>query len=129
MLLFLLFYLRFFLFWYDSGMRNTIKKHSDFAMGIDTPTVKTTFFIAKAAKTRFPGDARFGLIVTKKTFRFAVQRNRAKRLLRVWIRANDNLFKPEFDYIFIARRQILDASLSDGISVMTDSLKSLGEML
>lgn len=106
-------------------MRNTIKNHKDFAMAADAPTEVTRFFIAKARPTIFPGDSRYGLIVTKKTFKLAVDRNRAKRLLRVWIRENEALMSPDMDYVFIGRRAILDATLPDGLNTMARALKSL----
>jgi len=107
------------------SMRSTIKKHIDFMMPENCATAKTSLFIAKARTTIFPNDARFGLIATKKTFRFAVQRNRAKRLLRVWLLENESLLKPDMDYIFIARTAILDASKESGIDTMKNALKSL----
>lgn len=94
-------------------------------MGDAAPSVVTKLFIAKARPTIFPGDARYGLIATKRTFKLAVDRNRAKRCLRVWIRENEALMKPDMDYVFIARRGILDAGLPDGVAVMARALTSL----
>ncbi len=106
-------------------MRDTIKKHKDF-MPVETdPVAKTPLFILRACPTKFPGDARYGLIVTKKTFKHATDRNRAKRLLRVWIRANEELMSPEMDYIVIGRRDILDADLPTGTAVMKKAMKTV----
>jgi ribonuclease P protein component len=43
----------------------------------------------------------------------AVKRNRAKRLMRELFRKNKDLFTKPVDIIFIARREILDASWSE----------------
>jgi ribonuclease P protein component len=106
-------------------MRNTLKKHQDFIFGDARPAVRTDLFIAKDRPTLFPADARYGLIVTKKTFKLAVKRNRAKRCLRVWIRDNEHLMRPDRDYIFIARRNILDASRTAGAHAMAAALSGL----
>ena len=62
-------------------MRDTIKKHEDFARTPDDLSGMSAFFIARAKPAKYPDDARYGLVVTKKTFKHAVDRNRAKRLL------------------------------------------------
>lgn len=108
-------------------MRNTIKKHSDFLMPEDCPTFRTDFFIAKCNKTKFQGDARYGLVATKKTFKLAVNRNRVKRLLRVWIAKNHDLLNPNMDYIFIARSNILNADADLGIKTMKLALEKLSK--
>jgi ribonuclease P protein component len=106
-------------------MRNTIKKHTDFAIKDDAPIVVGRYFIVKARPTIFPDDARYGLIASKRTFKLAVDRNRAKRLLRVWIRANESLMRPDTDYVFIARRLILEATRPTGIKKMAKALKEI----
>ncbi len=108
-----------------SSMRSTIKKHIDFMMPENCATAKTSLFIIKARKTIFPNDARYGLVATKKTFRFAVQRNRAKRLLRAWLIESESFLKPDMDYIFIARTAILDASKESGVETIKNALKLL----
>ena len=95
-------------------MRDTIKKYSDFHMAEDDPSARSEFFIVRAKKTLFPGNARVGFVATKRTFKLAVDRNRAKRLLRDWVRFHDDLMVPEYDYIFIARAPILTATRDIG---------------
>ena len=102
--------------------RNTIKNHLDFAMGPNDPTGKCTYFLARAKPAKFPDDARYGLIVTKKTFKHAVDRNRAKRLLRDWIAHCEHMLRPEWDYVFVARRAILDADRTTGRTAMKKAL-------
>lgn len=106
-------------------MRKIIKKHVDFVVSDQDVCARATGFIIRMRPTRFPGDARYGLVVTKRTFRHAVDRNRAKRLLRVWIRRTDRLMRPDYDYIFIARPAILKCTLSDGVGAMTRALRFL----
>ncbi len=106
-------------------MRQTIKNHHQFQTDTDAPLAVTPYFLAKCRPTLFPGDARYGLIVTKKTFKLAVDRNRAKRLIRVWIRECADMMSPDMDYIFIIRGLILRASKPEGVKTMKKALKQL----
>lgn len=103
-------------------MRDTIKKHSDFLMTDENPTAKSAFFYIRMKPCTLPGVPRYGLTATKKTFKFAVHRNRAKRLLRDWVRFNEKHLRPDMDYVFIARHPILDATREDGRAAMTRAL-------
>ena len=106
-------------------MRDTIKKHKDFIRAETDITFPTPFFIARARPTFWPGNAQYGLVATKKTLKHATDRNRAKRLLRVWIRANEDLMSADLDYIFIVRAPTLEATLPDGTAMMKKALKRL----
>lgn len=108
-----------------STMRDTIKKYTDFLAPDDGPTAKSAFFVVRMIETKTPGAPRYGLKVTKRVFKFAVHRNRAKRLLRDWIRFNDKLLLPEYDYIFISRAAILGSSRDDGREAMRKALAYL----
>lgn len=122
----MLFYLIITRFWYYiAGMRNTIKNHNDFLMADDDPTARSAFFIIRAKPAKDINDPRFGLVVTKRTFKFAVQRNLAKRKLRDWIRATGDKMLDSMDYVFIARRTILDAARDDGRAAMARALNYL----
>ncbi len=103
-------------------MRNTIKKHDDFLVGPDDFNARCAMFFVRARPARFSNDARYGLIVTKKTFKLAVDRNRAKRMLRDWIRFNENQMCNELDYVFIARRPLLFSGRTDGRTAMKKAL-------
>ena len=105
--------------------RDTIKNHSDFVAGANDPTARCAYFLVRAKKTLFPNDARYGLVVTKKTFKHAVDRNRAKRLLRDWIESNEKMLNEDWDYVFVARRAILDATRLDGRVAMKKALNYL----
>jgi len=58
------------------------------------------------------GFPRAGFIVSKKVSKKAVERNRAKRLMRETFRLNKHLLKP-FDIIFIAKKEILGKKRQD----------------
>ncbi len=107
--------------------RKTIIKHSDFSTPPDSIVGRSEFFYIKTRLARFPGDARYGLVASKHAFRLAVQRNRAKRLLRDWIRYNEHLMLPCLDYIFIATPKIWDAPRRLGRDRMRKTLKRIAK--
>ena len=59
--------------------------------------------------------ARFGITVSRKVGG-AVQRNRAKRLIREAFRAVSSLFADDIDVVVIVRRPLGDAKLTDVIA-------------
>jgi len=64
--------------------------------------------------TRKADDAvlRLGVIASKKTFPRAVDRNKAKRMLRESFRLNRQFISPvKIDFVLVARRAILNADL------------------
>lgn len=106
-------------------MRDTIKSHADFHTTDDDPSAKESFFVVRAKPARFPTNPRVGFVATKHTFKLAVERNRAKRLLRDWVRYHERLMCPEFDYIFIARHMILNATRPAGRVAMENALNHI----
>ncbi len=106
-------------------IRDTIKKHDDFVPGANDQTARCAYFLIRAKHTKWPDAPRYGLIVTKKTFKHAIDRNRAKRLLRDWIEYNEKMLCNNWDYIFIARRDILGATRTDGRVAMKKALNYL----
>lgn len=109
-------------------IRDTIKNHRDFLMGENDPVAKSGLFLVRMKPAKFPDDPRYGLIVTKKMFKHAVDRNRAKRLLRDWIAFNEKLMRKDHDYIFIVRRNILNATRTDGRVAMKKALHYLKKL-
>lgn len=109
-------------------MRNTIKQHYNFLMSERDMNARCALFFVRARPARFPNDPQYGLIVTKKLFKFAVNRNRAKRLLRDWIRFNEKYMCDDLDYIFIARRDILNATRTDGRTAMHKALNYIKKL-
>ena len=106
-------------------MRDTIKRHADFATGDDAPTARCAYFLVRTKPAKYPEDARYGMIVTKKTFKHAVDRNRAKRVLRDWIAHNEDMMQNAWDYIFVIRRDILIADRQSGRVAMKKALNYL----
>ena len=106
-------------------MRDTIKNHKDFIMTDENPTAKSAFFFVRMKPCITPEKPRYGVTATKKTFKLAVHRNRAKRLLREWVRFNEKYMRPDMDYVFIARHPILNATREYGRDAMARALKYL----
>jgi ribonuclease P protein component len=106
--------------------RKTIRNHKDFIVSHDNPAVANQYFFTKA-KPMAKSDARYGIIAPKRTFKLAVQRNRAKRLLRDWIAYNEDLMLPNLDYVFIARAAILDCTREIGRDKMANALKKISK--
>ena len=69
-------------------------------------------------------SVRVGVIASKRTFRRAVDRNRAKRLMREAFRLNRDRFVDNADIVLIARRHIISAGLGD---VEKDLLRLAGK--
>ena len=70
---------------------------------------------------------RLGMKVTKKTFRLATERNRAKRLLRESFRLlRPTLAATPWDLVVIARRKILDAKEPEVRKEMAWACRKLG---
>ena len=86
---------------------------------------ENAYFLIRAKITKWPDAPRYGLIVTKKTFKHAVDRNRAKRMLRDWIEFNEKMLRDDWDYVFVARRDILGATRTDGRVAMKKALNYL----
>lgn len=106
-------------------MRDTIKQHQDFLVAENDPSARSAYFLIRAKKAKFPDDPRVGFTATKRTLRFAVDRNRAKRLLRDWVRFNQELMLPQYDYIFIAYANILNATRDAGRTAMAKALRHI----
>lgn len=94
--------------------RKTIRNHRDFYVSPNDISVWCELFVVKAKPAKIYGDARYGIIVTKRSFKHAVDRNRAKRVMRDWIAFNEDLMIPDFDYVFIPRVGVLDAERDIG---------------
>ncbi len=103
-------------------MRSTIKKHRNFLPDPRDINARSALFFVRARPSRIQNTPQYGLIVTKRLFKFAVDRNRAKRLLRDWITFNEKYMCKELDYIFIARSSILRATRTEGRTAMRKAL-------
>ena len=125
----MLFYLLICILWYYTPiMRDTIKKHIDFLPNDADLSARCAFFFVRARPAKVPESPRYGLIAAKRTFKLAVHRNRAKRLLRDWIRHNERYMCNTLDYIFVARHGILNASRPDGYAAMRKALNYIKKL-
>ncbi|MDR3208465.1 MAG: ribonuclease P protein component [Rickettsiales bacterium] len=102
-------------------MKNTIKSHRDFNFEGEKSISTPAFIMKYRKKLRETGE--YGLVVSKKIFPHAVQRNRAKRMLREWLRGcvppND------FDILLIARTEILQTPMPTGARQMKAIVKKI----
>ncbi len=105
--------------------RRTILNHKDFLTSPNDFKVISDCFVLKAKPAKIIGDARYGLIASKRTFKLAVQRNRAKRLIRDWLAFNEGLMSPDLDYIFILRGFILGCNRELGRARVASALKKI----
>ena len=108
--------------------RKTILNHKDFFVPKSGVFAPGEIFVVLVKPTKFPGDARYGLVVSKRKFKLAVHRNRAKRLLRDWIAYNESLMLPDIDYIFVAFDKVLDTDRDVGRKEMACALKRVARL-
>ena len=108
--------------------RKTILKHDDFVTPKDGISSHCEYFMVRTKPAKIPNDPRYGIIVSKRTFKLAVQRNRAKRMLRDWIAVNENIMNPDLDYVIIAFNTILGASRDLGREKMRKILRRIARI-
>ena len=101
-------------------MKNTIRNHKDFDFSDSKSAILPAFFMKK--RQRKFDAAQYGIVAGKKVFPGAVQRNRAKRLLREWIR--ECKMPADQDILLVARTAILETDLRSGLAQMKKALKS-----
>ena len=70
--------------------------------------------------------SRFGFIISKKVSKKAIQRNRAKRLLRETARTFLPMVKPGFDILVLGKKDLVERSLVEIRSEMQWLLKKSG---
>jgi ribonuclease P protein component len=100
-------------------MKNTLKSRRDFDFN-DAGFAAMPAIIVKWKPKRLEAP-RYGMVATKKTFKTAVKRNRARRLIRAWL-AECGL-PAACDIIVIARAPILETGKKDGVAQMKKALK------
>ena len=111
----------------DVMKRKTIRAHKDFLAPRDAPWTSNASFLIRLKPAKIPDDPRYGIIVSKKVFKLATERNRAKRLIRDWIAYNEDLMMDKWDYIFVLRAPILTLNRTSGREKMKYKLKCLIE--
>lgn len=84
-----------------------VKEHKDFDDIINTGKYKKGRYFVIYNKDNNLKYNRFGIAVSKKSGH-AVDRNRIKRVTRMILETNKNMFKNSFDYIIIVKRNAND---------------------
>ena len=105
--------------------RKTIRNHNDFLMPRNGLVARTDFFMVRAKTAKFSDSPRYGIVVTKKVFKLANERNRAKRRLRDWVAYNEDFMLPDLDYTFIASDKILTCSRETARKCMEFAIKKI----
>jgi len=108
--------------------RKTIRSHADFLSPRNGFFVKNSCFSVKARPAKYQDSPRYGIVTSKRLFKLATARNRAKRLLRDWIAYNEDLMMPEFDYVFIADDEVLNCSRDMGRDLMEKAITKISKI-
>lgn len=90
----------------------TIKTNEEFRTVYNKAQSIAGAFVVLYRLKRADDNIRFGITVSKKVGK-AVQRNRARRLIKESIRLNIKKFTPGYDYVFVARGRAKDAKRID----------------
>ncbi len=77
--------------------------------GPQWPSRTLVLWVRREADAR----GRVGVVASKRTFRRAVDRNRARRLLREAFRRHRHGLRSDVDLVLLARRRILEARAAD----------------
>ena len=72
------------------------------------------------------GGSRMGVVASKRTFRRAVDRNRAKRLIREAFRQERQRLRVNGDLVIVARRRILEAGAAAAQAEFLKLVRALG---
>lgn len=84
-------------------------------------------FVLKAKKNGLALN-RFGIVVSKKIDKRAVERNRVKRMFRDILRELDRNMIPGHDILVIARVGVLEKTKEENYSVIKNALEKAGLM-
>lgn len=111
-----------------SPILNRLKKRSEFlAVSKTENRWVTPGFIIQFYERACEGPFRYGITASRKVGG-AVQRNRAKRRLRVLIRdILPSMGRPGADYVFIARQEILKRDFATMGEELNRGIKLLGK--
>ncbi len=101
---------------FSFGRAAKIKSSRRFQEVFASPDKRVGRFVVvwSAAGASESGESRLGIVASKRTFRHAVERNRAKRLIRESFRSlRDEIRGGPRDFVIIAKRKILDVKCGD----------------
>ena len=84
------------------------------------------FLIVKTLKTEADKDSRIGIIISKKTEKSAVKRNRAKRQVREIVRKLLSDIKPGYDAMITIKARFLELEFSEKTKAVEDVFARAG---
>ncbi|SRR5258708_3228166 len=106
---------------------NRLTKKSDFEnvreSGRFFPSKNFSISFVKRKEGR---DSRFGIIVSKKISKLAVDRNRARRIIKEIIRKNIESVKPGYDNVILAKSGILRQNSAKIETELKEAWKKIG---
>jgi ribonuclease P protein component len=108
--------------------RKTIRNHNDFYVPRNGLVARNDFFMVKAKPAKFSDSPRYGIVATKKMFKLATLRNRAKRMLRDWVACNEIFMLDNLDYVVIASDKIQVCLREDGRRYMQNAMKKIARI-
>ncbi len=82
------------------------------------------FFVLRIAKNE-KSLSRFGFVVSKKTDKRAVVRNRVKRQIRHNIEENLDKINPGYDILFVLKKQMTNKTTEEINGIAMDALRKL----
>ncbi len=104
------------------GRECRLTRESDFREAFDAGESVPARTLVLWVRRQPDAARRLGVVASKRTFHFAAERNRAKRLLRESFRLHRHLLAEGVDLVLLARRRILDGGRAE---VDRDLLKAL----
>ncbi|MBN2301604.1 MAG: ribonuclease P protein component [Lentisphaerae bacterium] len=93
--------------------RQRISDSAVFREAFDAGSRYVGKFVVMLLRTGPEADLRLGVVASKRTFRRAVDRARAKRLMREAFRLNRYRMSGATDVVLVARRRILEVSAKE----------------
>lgn len=98
---------------YGLSRDRTIALSAEFREAFDSGISLVGRFMVVWPRKADNAASRLGVIASKRTFAKAVNRNRAKRMIREAFRLNRGRLREGYDFVIVARRRILKATLED----------------
>ncbi len=95
------------------GRSRRVRKASEFDEAFATGRGHAGRYLVLRYRRGGNAARRVGVIASKRTFRRAVDRARAKRLLREAFRLSRGMLADDVDLVLVARRRILEATCRD----------------